>query len=168
MFDKIRGRGYRIIVSSLTRMETFGSIRKKFATSIKCRSGSEGERAGVDAHVRNAVKDAFGLLDEMVNQGIIEIIEPEDWSPDLFLLYTKVLEHAGYVLHVKKGRPFRYRGVGSCDWLHFALARYLGAKAILTADAAFADIAGNDDEFGHIVIQMASGPLAGPLAAGAV
>ena len=107
MFDKIRGRGYRIIVSSLTLMETFGSIRKKFATSIKCRSGSEGERAGVDAHVRNAVKDAFGLLDEMVNQGIIEIIEPEDWSPDLFLLYTKVLEHAGYVLHVKKGRPFR-------------------------------------------------------------
>ena len=122
----------------------------------------------MDAHVQSTVKEALRLLNWMVKQGIIEIIEPENWSPDLLLLYAKVLEHAGYVLSVGKGRPFRYRGVGSCDWSHFALAKYLlGAEVILTADVAFADIAGNDDEFGHILVQLASGPLVGPLAAGA-
>lgn len=101
----------------------------------------------------------------MIRQGL-RIIVPKDWSPDLFLLCLKVFEHAGYVVPAGKGRSFRYRIVGSCDWFHFALAEYLGAAVICTTDAAFADIAGNDDEFGHILVQMASGPLVGPLAAG--
>ncbi len=167
MIDEIQRRGFRIIVSPLTLMETFASIRRKSATSNMCRLGSEDERAGVEAHVQNTVKDARGRLSRLVKQGIIEIVEPENWSPDLLLLYAKLLEHAGYVLPVDKGRPFRHRAVGSYDWLHFALAKYLGAVAILTTDVAFADIAGNDDEFGHILIQLASEPLVGPLAAGA-
>ena len=167
MLDEIQRRGFRIVVSLLTLMETFASIRRKSTTSNMCRLGSEEERAGVEAHVQNIVNAAFKLLDKLVKQGIIEIIEPENWSPDLLLLYAKLLEHAGYVLPVDKGRPFRHRAVGSYDWLHFALAKYLGAVAILTTDVAFADIAGNDDEFGHILIQLASEPLVGPLAAGA-
>ena len=167
MLNEMWRSGYRIIVSLLTLMETFASIRRKSTTSKTCRSGSEDERAGVEAHVQGIVTTAFGLLDKLVNEGIIEIVEPENWSPDLLLLYAKLLEHAGYVLPVDKGRPFRHRAVGSYDWLHFALAKYLGAVAILTTDVAFADIAGNDDEFGHILIQLASEPLVGPLAAGA-
>lgn len=166
MLHEIWRRGYRITVSLLTLMETLASIRRKSTTSKTCRSGSEEERAGVEAHVQDIINVAFGLLDKLVNEGIIEIIEPEEWSPDLLLLYAKMLEHAGYVLPVNKGRPFRHRAVGSYDWLHFALAKYLGAVAILTTDMAFADIAGNDDEFGHILIQLASEPLAEPLAAG--
>ena len=167
MLKEIRRRGYRVVVSPLTLMETFASIRRKSTTSNMCRLGSEDERAGVEAHVQNTVNDARRRLRRLVKQGIIEIIEPENWSPDLLLLYAKVLKHAGYVLPVDKGRPFRHRAVGSYDWLHFALAKYLGAVAILTTDVAFADIAGNDDEFGHILIQLASEPLIGPLAAGA-
>ena len=160
--------GYRIVVSPLTLMETLAAIRKKITTSNRCRSGSEEERAGVEARAQNAVDDALELLDKKVKEEVLEIMEPENWSPDLLLLYAKVLEHAGYVLPAKKGRPFRYRGVGSCDWLQFALARHLGAAVIFTTDAAFADIEGGDDEFGHIRIQMASGPLAdGPPASGA-
>ena len=37
---------------------------------------------------------------------------------------------------------------------------------ICTTDAAFADIAGSDDVFGHIMVQLTSGPLVGPLAGG--
>lgn len=167
MLDEMWRSGYRIIVSLLTLMETFASIRRKSTTLNTCRLGSEEERASVEAHVQNAVKDARRRLSRLVEQGIIEIVEPENWSPDLLLLYAKVFEHAGYVLPVDKGRPFRHRAVGSYDWLHFALAKYLGAVAILTTDMAFADIAGNDDEFGHILIQLASEPLIGPLASGA-
>ena len=168
IFHAMWRAGYRIVVSPLTLMETFAAIRKKITASNRCRSGSEDERAGAEALVRESVRASHRLLNKFVKQDIIEIIEPENWSPDLLLLYAKVLEHEGYVLPAGKGRPFRYRGVGSCDWLQFALARHLGAAVILTTDAAFADIEGNDDEFGHIRIQMASGQLIdGPLASGA-
>ena len=82
----------------------------------------------------------------------------------LSLADRKALEHAGRVLPAATGRFFRHRGIGSCNWLHFLLALHLGARVICTADKALAGVYGNDDEFGHIWVQLTSGPLGGPLA----
>ncbi len=72
-------------------------------------------------------------------------------------------EHAGRAVYSKGGRFYRYRGVGPCDWLQFELAEYANASVICTTDAAFADIEGNDEDFGHIRIQMTNASLIGPL-----
>lgn len=75
-----------------------------------------------------------------------------------------MIEQVGRAVHTGKGKNYRYRGVGSYDWLNFLLARDSGATVICTTDAAFADIEGNDSEFGHIRIQMAGAPpIAGAL-----
>ena len=91
-------------------------------------------------------------------------MDSERRSPDIEILYGKVLEHSGRVVPAPKGDECRHLGVGSCDRADFWLARSFGAAVICTTDGAFADIPGRDDEFGGIVVQLASGPLAGPLA----
>ena len=159
-----RRAGYRLITSHLAIAEMYAVIRRKKAASIRCRTGSEKERAAAGAEVEATVDSARELLDKLSGNGIIEIMDAEDWPPRLALAGRKALEHAGRVLAVVAGRMFRHRGIGSCDWLHFLLALHLGAQVICTADKAFADVHGNDDEFGHIWVQLTSGPLVGPLA----
>ena len=95
----------------------------------------------------------------MTRRGRLEIVNPEGWSPDLVLLYGRVLVHAGRAVRTAGGRNYRYRGVGPCDWLHFALAVEVGASAICTTGEALAGVEGNDKEFGRIRIQMARSPL---------
>ena len=156
--------GYRLVTSRLAVMEAVGAVRKKITVLHRHRSGSEEERAGADAEAAGAVEGMLRFITKLVDDGVLKIAEPVGWSPDFALLYGKVIEHAGYAVHSGRSRMYRYRGVGSCDWLHFLLARDLGASVICTADAAFADIEGNDGEFGHIRIQMAGGPpIAGVL-----
>ena len=158
-YTALREGGYRLVTSRLAVMESIGAVRKKITVLHRHRSGSEEERAGADAEAARAVEGMLGFISNLVKQGTLKIAEPVGWSPDFALLYGRVIEHAGYAVHSGRGRTYRYRGVGSCDWLHFLLARDLGASVICTADAAFADIEGNDGEFGHIRIQMAGGPL---------
>ena len=158
-YEALREGGYRLVTSRLAVMEAVGAVRKKITVLHRHRSGSEEERAGVDAEAARAVEDMLGFIGNLVKRGTLRIAEPSGWSPDFTLLYGRVIEHTGRAVHSGKGRTYRYRGVGSCDWLHFLLARYLGASVICTADAAFADIEGNDGEFGHIRIQMVGGPL---------
>ena len=158
-YEALREGGYRLVTSRLAVMEAVGAVRKKITLLHRHRSGSEAERAGVDAEAARIVKDMLGFIDNLVKDGTLRIIEPSGWSPDFALLYGRVIEHTGRAVHIGRGKMYRYRGVGSCDWLHFLLAKYMGASVICTADAAFADIEGNDAEFGHIRIQMAGGPL---------
>lgn len=102
----------------------------------------------------------------MDEQGFLRIVELRNWSPDLALLSGKAREHAGRVVRSADGLNHRYIGIMSCNWLHFPLAEHAGAAAICTADAAFADIEGNDEDFGHIKIQMTDGPLIDALGGG--
>ena len=168
IFDAARKCGYEIVTSRLAIIEAVGVVRKRTAESHKRRSGSGGELAGVETHVREAVSRMLGLVRGLENSGILDVVEIDGGAPDLSLLHRKILEHVGRVMMpAAAGKRFRHRGVGSCDWLHFWLARHIGADVICTTDMAFADIAGNDDEFGHIEVQTTRGPLIGLLGGGA-
>ena len=154
----------RLVTSPLAVMEAVGSVRKKVTTSHKLRSGSEAERARVDEDADRAAALTLDRIRYMDAQGLLKIVIPKGWSPDLALLHGRVLVHAGRAVRTAGGRNYRYRGVGPCDWLHFALAVAVRASAICTTDEAFADIEGNDEEFGRIRIQMARSPLIALLA----
>ena len=156
--------GYRLITSQLAVVEMYAVIRRKKAASIRCLTGNEAERAVAEARVEAAVVTSRKLLHKLDKQGFLKVVDVEGWSPSLLLARRKALEHAGRVLPAAVGSMFRHRGIGSCDWLHFLLALYLGAQVICTADKAFADVRGNDDVFGHIWVQLTSEPPAGPLA----
>ena len=164
IFDAARKCGCEIVTSRLAIMEAISVVRKRTAESHKRRSGNGGELAGVEAHVREAVSRMLGLVSGLENSGILDVMETDGGALDLFLLQRKVLEHVGRVkMPATVGKRFWHRGVGSCDWLHFWLARHIGADVICTTDMAFADIAGNDNEFGHIKVQTTRGPLIGLL-----
>ena len=162
----VRRGGYRLVTSHLAVMEAMAVVRKRVTTSHKLRSGTEEERAGVDADAGRATAAMLKRIDYMANSGFLSIMELEDWAPDLVLLRGKVHMHAGRAVRIAGGRIYRYRGIGSCDWLHFAIAVALGASVICTTDAAWADVEGNDEEFGHIRIQTTGGPLIAPLIGG--
>lgn len=155
--------GCRLITSPLAVMEAIAAVRKKVTTSHRLRSGSEEERAEVDADAGRAAALVIECVNGMVEQNILSVRELENWSPDLALLHSKVIKHAGRAVHAGAAKIYRYRGVGSCDWLHFAFAMDAGATVICTTDAAFADVEGNDSEFGRIRIQMAGGALISPV-----
>ena len=159
VFRTMVRRGHKMITSLLAVMEAVAAVRKKAARSHKCKSESAEELAGAEADVLSMAGGMAEFVDEVVDSGFLKIIGLKGRSPDLELLYGKVLKHAGSVVPVAKGNRFRYRGIGSCDWLHFWLALVFGAAAICTADKAFADIPGRDEEFGGIAVQLTSGPL---------
>ena len=162
IFDAARKHGCEIVASRLAIMEAVGVVRRRTAESHRRRPGSGGEMAGVEAHVREAVSRMLGLVRGLEDAGILHIVEADGSTLDLFLLQRKVLEHVGRVITpAGRGKRFRYRGVGSCDWLHFWLAKCIGADVICTTDMALADIAGNGGEFGHIEAQTTRGPLIG-------
>ena len=128
-----------------------------------CRSGDDDERRAADERARGAAAALLDLVDDMKGHGRLEVVDMEGRPPDLAVLCGRMLEHAGYTVPGSKGQTCRHRGIGSYDWLHIAFARDAGVAVICTTDAAFADIAGSDDEFGHIGIQPTSTGAVGPL-----
>lgn len=121
----------------------------------------------VEAHVDEAVSRLLAFIESMKDDDGLEIAEADNARFDLVMLNRKAIEHAGRVIApASRGKRYRHRGVGARDWLHFWLAPCAGADMICATDAAFADIAGSDDAFGHILVQLTAGPLAGPLAVG--
>ena len=155
--------GFRVVTSRLAVMEAVGAIRRRITSSHRYRSGDDDERRAVDERARGAVAALLDLVDDMKGHGRLEVVDMEGWSPDLAVLCGRMLEHAGYAVPGSKGQTCRHRGIGSYDWLHIAFARDAGVTVICTTDAAFADIAGNDDEFGHIGILLTSTGAVGPL-----
>ena len=155
--------GYRVVTSMLAILEAVGAIRRRVTASHRFRSGSEGKREEVDRAVRQAVTDLFRLAVRLKRQNRLAIVEMEGWSPDFAVIRTKMLEHAGHTVFHSKGNAYRHRGLGLHDWLHIAFARDVNAAVICTADNAFADIVGKDDEFGHILVQMTGTGATGPL-----
>ena len=164
VFRAITRRGYKMVTSLLAVMEAIAVARKKAARSHKCGPEGAEEMAGVEAHMQDAAGDMAKFVANMVGEGLLRVMDSKGWSPDLEILYDKLLEHSGRVVPATRDSRFRHRAVGSCDWLHFWLAMIFGAAMICTTDTAFADIPGRDDEFGGIAVQLTSAPLAGPLA----
>ena len=164
VFQAIVRSKCRMVTSLLAVMEAVAAVRKKTARSHRCRTEGAEELAGVEARVQDAAGGMAAFVDKMVKGRILRIMDSKGRSPDLELLYGKVLEHSGRVVPAPEGDECRHIGVGSCDWLDIWLARAFGAAVICTTDRALADIPGRDDEFGGIAVQLASAPLAGPLA----
>ena len=144
------------------------AVRKKVIASHRRQSGGgEEERAGAEASAEDAVARAIKIIEDMVKHGILEIVSTEGSSPDYSSLCDKALAHRGRAVYMASSKSYRHHGIGAFDLVHYALAKGEGASVIITADAAFADIEGSDDEFGHIRVQLTGKPLIGPLGGGA-
>ena len=159
--------GYQLVTSLLAIMEMINVVRRRTAASCKCRPGRVEDQEAADARVRRAVAQALVLVMNMKRSGALEIMETAGWSPDLFFLLGKMLEHPGRIVSGTRSRTCRHRGVGPYDWFHCALALLAGASVICTTDAALADVAGSDAQFGRIQVQLTSEPLVGPLSGSA-
>ena len=155
--------GCRLVTSLLAIMEMVNVLRRRMAASCKCRPGRGEDQEAADARVRRAVERALVLVMNMKRSGALEIMETAGWSPDLDFLLGKMLEHPGRIVSGMRSRTCRHRGVGPYDWFHYALALLAGASVICTTDAALADVAGSDAQFGRIQVQLTGGPLIGPL-----
>ena len=155
--------GCQLVTSLLAIMEMVNVLRRRMAASCKCRPGRGEDQEAADARVRRAVERALVLVMNMKRSGALEIMETAGWSPDLDFLLGKMLEHPGRIVSGMRSRTCRHRGVGPYDWFHYALALLAGASVICTTDAALADVAGSDAQFGRIQVQLTSGPLIGPL-----
>ena len=167
VYDAILRNGYRPITSQLAVMEMVNVVRRRTASSYKCRPGCGEDLQAADARVRRAVSRALGLVVDMKLQGVLAVMKAEGWSPGLDFLLGKMLEHPGRIVSGMRSRTCRHRGVGPYDWFHYALALLAGASVICTTDAALADVAGGDAQFGRIQVQLTSEPLIGPLSGSA-
>ena len=155
--------GWILITSRFAVMEAVGVIRRRITEDHRYRSGSDRERVEVDRGVRWAINDFLDLVDTMKIQRRLRVVEIEGWFPSASAVHAKMMEHAGYTVPGRAGRICRYRGIGLFDWVHIMFARAARADAICTTDKAFADVAGNDAELGHIMMQLTNvGPI-GPL-----
>ena len=164
--DAAWNNGWEVITSWLVVMEALGVVRRRVTEDHRYKSGSDEEREEVDRAVREATSAFLKHMRTMRRQKRLRIVELDGWFPAPSRILSKMLEHAGFTVPGRAGQICRYRGIGLLDWLHIIFARAAGATVICTTDKAFADIAGNDGEFGHIQIQLTSvgaiGPLYGP------
>ena len=161
--DAARRSGFKLITSRLAVMEMISVVRRRTTMSCKCRPGRNEDLSAADAHVRETVAQALDLISKMEQKGSLIVEETTGESCDFVLLHRKMLEHQGRTVSGERSRTCRHRGVGPNDWMLFALAREVGALVICTTDAALADIAGRDDEFGRIHVQLTGAPLIGLL-----
>ena len=153
--------------SQLAITEAVAAARRKTAEPHRRRSGSGEEMAGAGAHVHDAVSRLLAFIETLKNKGGPSVVETCDSPFDLVALSCKAVEHAGRAAApAKSGKRRRHRGAGARDWPHLWPALFAGVGMICTTNAAFADIAGSDDVFGRILVQLTSGPLVGPPAGG--
>ena len=167
VYDAARRSGFKLITSRLAVMEMISVVRRRTTMSRKCRPGRSGDLSAADAHVREAVAHALDLISKMRQEGSLIVMETTGGYYDFDLLHRKMLEHPGRTVSGERSRTCRHRGVGPYDWVLFALAKSAGALVICTTDAALADIAGRDDGFGGIQVQLTSAPLVGLLSGSA-
>ncbi len=76
-------------------LEAIGAVRKKVTTSHKRRSGSEEERAAVDASADAAVYHMFKVADDMSKQGILKIMKQKRLPLDFAGMCDNALDHKG-------------------------------------------------------------------------
>ena len=166
VFSAARRSGCRLITSPQAIAETIGVVRKRTAASYKYRPGHSEDLRYADDRVHEATAGATRILYKLNEQGFLTIVYIPDWYFDQLRVYSKMVEHPGRT--VPGWKSFcRHLGINPCDWPQIAFAVDAGASAICTTDAAFADIVGNDAEFGHLKVQLTSAPLIDLLSGGA-
>ncbi len=166
VFDAAKRSDFRLITSPQAIAETIGVVRKRTAVSYRYRPGHGEDLRYVDGIVREAVANAVKLLDNLVRQGFLTVVHIPGWHLDQLRIYSKMIEHPGRTV-TGRGKFCRHLGIDACDWPQIAFADAAGASAICTTDTAFADIVGNDAEFGHLKVQLTSAPLIDLLSGGA-
>ena len=145
--------GVRLIASSLTLSEAVDVIRKRTKASRRCTDDGGGECKGVDAAAAAAAVDKLvDFIDELKARNRVDIPEEKVAArPDFARLHGKTLEHGGRTPQARKGDTYRHEWIGPIDWIHIALARLAGARAICTTDRAMGQIAG-DKMYGDIEV----------------
>ena len=159
VLDEVARSGWRLVTTYAVILEVIDAVRRKVIASHRRQSGGEAEQAGVEASGEDAVARAIKIIEDMVKHGILKIVAVEGGSPDFSRLCDKALAHRGRAVYMASSKSYRHRGIGAFDLMHYAFARDAGASVIITSDAAFADIEGSDDEFGHIRVQLTGKPL---------
>ena len=136
--------GMRLIISSLALSEAVDVILKRTKAGHRCADESGREREVVDSDAAAAVRNlVYFIYDLKANKraGILE--EEAEVRPDFAHLYRMMLRHQGRTPQARKGDTYRHVGMGPIDWLHMALARLAGVRAICTTDRAMGQISGN-------------------------
>ena len=93
----------QLVTAPLAIMEAAGAIRKKITRLHKQRSGSEEERANVNADAGRAAARMFMYIDTMAKRGDLRVLELGGGSPDFVRPSAKVREHAGRAVYSKGG-----------------------------------------------------------------
>lgn len=142
----------RLIISSLALSEAADVILKRTKAGRGCTDESGREREAADADAAAATKNlAYFVYDLKANKraGILE--EEADARPDFAHLYGMMLGHQGRTPQARKGDTCRHVGLGPIDWMHMALARLAGVRAMCTTDGAMGQIAG-DKVYGDVEV----------------
>ena len=144
--------GVRLIISSLALSEAVDVIRKRTKAGHRCADEGGGEREAVDADAAAAVKRLARFIYNLKADKRADILEEKvSGSMDFAHLYEMMLRYQGRTPQARKGDTYRHEGIGPIDWIHMALARLAGARAICTTDKAMAQIAG-DKIYGGIEV----------------
>ena len=165
VFNAARRSGCRLAASPQAVAETVGAVRKRTAASYRYGPGRSGDLRHADGRVNGAASGAAGILDDLNKRGFLAIMHMPDRRLGQIRAYSKMIERPGRAVPGRKDFC-RHPGIDARDRPQIALAEAAGASAICTTDTAFADIVGNDAEFGHIKVQPTSAPLTGLLSGG--
>ena len=151
-FKEANRNGVRLIISSLALSEAVDVIRKRTKAGRRCADEGGGEREAVDADIAAAVKRLARFIYNLKADKRADILEEKvSGSIDFAHLYEMILRYQGRTPQARKGDTYRHEGIGPIDWIHMALTRLAGARAICTTDKAMVQIAG-DKIYGGIEV----------------
>ena len=111
---------------------------------------------------RRADDDPIEAVSGMAEQDRVAVMDLAGWSPNIVLLCAKMRRRPGYAAPGARGQTRGHKGIGPHDLPLLESAARAGAAIACASDAALADIARDDAEFGHIRILLAGDPILPP------
>ena len=148
----VKSSGARLVISNLTLAEAVDVIRKRIKANYRCTDDSGKERVAVDAEAATAVRDLGRFINGLKADKMADMYEDITKArPDIERIYEKILDSQGETPQARRGNTYRHKGIGPIDWIHIALARLAGARAICTTDKALTQV-GGDRQYDSIEI----------------
>ena len=142
--ETVKSSGIRLVISNLTLAEAVDVIRKRIKANYRCTDDSGKEREAVDAAAAVAVRDLGRFINGLKADRMADMYEDITKArPDIARIYEKILDSQGKTPQARRGNTYRHEGIGPIDWLHIALARLAGARAICTTDKALMQVCGD-------------------------